>query len=202
MKRRMEPQIQTPALRSGGAARPVRAHAVTSHHPNNYGGAVRRLNAIRAQLGCASIRERAGLRAQRPEARGADRGQLDAAARAVLRQPRRRRRRWPPVLEAGLARAFGSVERWRDEFVALGRGARRRLGLGAARLVAARGARWSTSGPPTTRTRWPARHRCSRSTCTSMPITSTTAPTRPRMSMPSCINSHWAKRRRALRARR
>jgi hypothetical protein len=46
---------------------------IVSHYENNYGGAVKRLNLID----------------QRPQARGADRHELDDPARAVLRRPRR-----------------------------------------------------------------------------------------------------------------
>jgi Fe-Mn family superoxide dismutase len=88
---------------------------ITSHHQNNYGGAVKRLNAIRAQL--SSVRHGARFPAQWPQARRADRHQLDAAARAVLRQPGRRRRDDGTRANA----SFGSVERWREEFIAMGK---------------------------------------------------------------------------------
>ena len=42
---------------------------IESHYENNYGGALRRLNAITEQLESLDFAEDAGLRGQRPEAR-------------------------------------------------------------------------------------------------------------------------------------
>ena len=98
------------------ASRPL----IESHYENNYGGALRRLNAITEELESARFGEHAGLRDQRPEARGARRAQLDAAARALFREPGRRRPAAPTAMAAALARDFGSVDRWRAEFIAMG----------------------------------------------------------------------------------
>ena len=104
------------------ALRGLSEKLVLSHHQNNYGGAVKRLNAIRARLATLPFATAPGLPAQRPEARGADRHQLDAAARAVLRlSSAATARRWSPRWQLALAANFGSVERWREEFVALGK---------------------------------------------------------------------------------
>ena len=51
---------------------------LVSHYENNYSGAVKRLNAITAQLAALDCRRGAGVRGQRAEARGADRRQFDA----------------------------------------------------------------------------------------------------------------------------
>lgn len=52
---------------------------LVSHYENNYGGAVKRLNAISAQLAELDF-QGAELRHQRPETRRADRGELDDPA--------------------------------------------------------------------------------------------------------------------------
>ena len=46
---------------------------LTSHYENNYGGAVKRLNAITEQARRSRLRQSASLYCQRPEARRADR---------------------------------------------------------------------------------------------------------------------------------
>src|SRR4029453_5932160 len=74
------------------------ARLIASHYENNYGGHVRRLNAIRADLPPAAppdtppgplppgrVGRPSALPPERTEARGADRHQLDAAARGLLR---------------------------------------------------------------------------------------------------------------------
>ena len=86
----------------------------------------------------ARLREDAGLRHQRPEARGADRAQFDAAARALLREPGRRRQADQARCREALARDFGSVRALARRVRRDGQRARRRLGLGAAHLHAAR----------------------------------------------------------------
>ena len=94
---------------------------LTSHHQNNYGGAVKRLNAIRMQLATlpfatAPVFQLNGLKREELIATnsmllhelyfgslGGD-GQTMEAAMAMA-----------------LAANFGSVERWREEFVAMGK---------------------------------------------------------------------------------
>ena len=62
-----------------------------SHYENNYGGAVRRPERNPRRAGHPRPGRRTGLSPQRAEARGTDRHQLDAAARSLFRQSRRRR---------------------------------------------------------------------------------------------------------------
>ena len=92
-----------------------------SHHQNNYGGAVKRLNAIRARLRDVPAASTAGF-----ELNGLKREELIATNSMLLhelyfeslgtdRQP------MTPALELALTASFGSVERWRDEFVAMGK---------------------------------------------------------------------------------
>lgn len=94
---------------------------VTSHHANNYGGAVRRLAAIRAQLAAGDV---AALPAY--ALNGLKREELIAANSVHLHEihfaglggtgelP-------DGPLQVALAAQFGSVERWRNEFIALGK---------------------------------------------------------------------------------
>lgn len=92
-----------------------------SHHRNNYGGAVRRLNAIRAQLGELSFATTPGF-----QLNGLKREELVATNSMLLHElyfaslgsdatP------MEPAMALALAANFGSVERWRDEFVAMGK---------------------------------------------------------------------------------
>lgn len=92
-----------------------------SHHQNNYGGAVKRLNAIRAQLRDADPGALPGF-----ELNGLKREELIAANSMLLHelyfdclgaaaQP------MAPAMALALAGSFGSAERWRDEFVAMGK---------------------------------------------------------------------------------
>src|SRR6201993_1627145 len=62
---------------------------IVSHYENNYGGAVQRLNAITKELAELDFFERADLRDQRPQARGADRDEFDDPARNLFRLARR-----------------------------------------------------------------------------------------------------------------
>lgn len=91
-----------------------------SHYENNYGGAVRRLNALDDRLATLNFSSTAGF-----EINGLKREQLVAANSVILHEiyfdslggaggdPEN------PDLVAGIARDFGSVDRWRDEFVAM-----------------------------------------------------------------------------------
>jgi Fe-Mn family superoxide dismutase len=103
--------------------RGLSARLLQSHHQNNYGGAVRRLNAVRTQLaafdwGTAPVFQVNGLK----------REELVAANSMVLHElyfaslggdgvlkPSGK----PAGFAVGLKRDFGSVERWRSEFMAL-----------------------------------------------------------------------------------
>jgi Fe-Mn family superoxide dismutase len=94
---------------------------IASHHANNYGGAVRRLNAIRAELAATSPAALPGFRLN-----GLKREELIAANSMLLHElyfgalggdgaP------LDPAWAMALQASFGSVERWREEFIAMGR---------------------------------------------------------------------------------
>ena len=92
---------------------------VASHHENNYAGAVRRLNAIRKQLG-----ELDWASAPVFTINGLKREELIAANSAYLHELYFDGLGGDGVLPAGglsvaLERDFGSVDRWRSEFTAL-----------------------------------------------------------------------------------
>ena len=149
----------------------------------------------------ARLRQDARLRDQRPEARGAGRAQLHAAARALFREPGRRRHKPTRGDGGGAGARLRLVRPLARRVRRHGLRARRRLGLGAAHLHAAR-------RPPhqPVRLRAHARRsraacRSSRSTCTSTPTTSTSAPTRGPTSIPSCATSTGRRVEGALRGR-
>jgi Fe-Mn family superoxide dismutase len=118
----MRTEVQPLAFDPEGL-RGLSARLLQSHHQNNYGGAVRRLNAIRTQLaaldwGTAPVFQVSGLKREELVAAnsmvlhelyfaslGGD-GALKAAGK-------------PAGLGVGLRRDFGSLERWRGEFTAL-----------------------------------------------------------------------------------
>jgi superoxide dismutase, Fe-Mn family len=104
---------------------------LVSHYENNYGGALRRLNAIRARL--------AGLDwASTPvfEINGLKREELIAAGSVILHEvffdslgghgdnPPTGLAEPPAELAAALERDFGSVQAWCDEFVAMAKAQR------------------------------------------------------------------------------
>ena len=103
--------------------RGLSARLLQSHHQNNYGGAVRRLNAIRTQLaaldwGTAPVFQVNGMK----------REELVAANSMVLHElyfaslggdGALKTAGKPAGLGVGVRRDFGSVERWREEFTAL-----------------------------------------------------------------------------------
>src|SRR5881227_43465 len=94
---------------------------LTSHHENNYGGAVKRLNAIRAQLATVPFASAPGF-----QLNGLKREELIATNSMLLHElyfdglggsgglP-------DGALGEAIACDFGSTERWRDEFMAMGR---------------------------------------------------------------------------------
>ncbi|CAM3759530.1 Fe-Mn family superoxide dismutase [Roseateles saccharophilus] len=92
-----------------------------SHHQNNYGGAVKRLNAIRTRLGAIPRGTLPGF-----ELNGLKREELIAANSMLLHelyfdslaaQPDE----MAPAMALALDGSFGSVEAWRDEFTAIGK---------------------------------------------------------------------------------
>lgn len=92
-----------------------------SHHRNNYGCAVRRLNALRGQLAALDLAAEPGFRIN-----GLKREELIAANSVVLHElyfaslaaaPTE----MAPACALALRASFGSVDRWRAEFVAMGK---------------------------------------------------------------------------------
>lgn len=94
---------------------------LASHHANNYTGAVRRLNAIRARL------REAPPGALPPFAlNGLKREELVATNSMLLHELYfdglgEAGSEMAPAMALALAASFGSVARWRDEFMAMGR---------------------------------------------------------------------------------
>ena len=93
-----------------------------SHYENNYGGAVRRLNAIDDRLGAFDFTATAGF-----EINGLKREQLVAADSVILHEIYFDSLGGPggdpenANLSAAMERDFGSIGRWRDEFIAMGK---------------------------------------------------------------------------------
>jgi superoxide dismutase, Fe-Mn family len=98
------------------------ARLIASHYENNYGGAVRRLNAIRGELSTLDATSAPGFRLN-----GLKREELIATNSMLLHEvyfeslgeggggdPS------GPLAEA-IARDFGSLDKWRAEFVAMGK---------------------------------------------------------------------------------
>lgn len=94
---------------------------VRSHHQNNYSGAVKRLNAIRAELGKTPFASVSGFALN-----GLKREELIATNSMLLHElhfaclggdsaP------MVPAMALALTASFGSVERWREEFIAMGK---------------------------------------------------------------------------------
>jgi Fe-Mn family superoxide dismutase len=93
---------------------------IVSHYENNYGGAVKRLNAISAQLAELAYRDAPVF-----VVNGLKREELVAANSMILHELYfdglgGDGGAEPAVLQA-LARDFGSFERWREQFVAMGK---------------------------------------------------------------------------------
>jgi superoxide dismutase, Fe-Mn family len=94
---------------------------VTSHHKNNYGGAVKRLGAIREKLAALDVATAPGFLLN-----GLKREELIAANSMRLHEVHFDSLGGNGALDDGplkttLAAAFGSFDRWRAEFVALGK---------------------------------------------------------------------------------
>jgi Fe-Mn family superoxide dismutase len=116
MDARMQP------LRFDAAAlRGLSEKLLRSHHQNNYGGAVKRLNAIRAQLSALPFATTAGFHLN-----GLKREELMATNSMLLHELYfdclgGDGQTMAPAMALALAASFGSVERWREEFVAMGK---------------------------------------------------------------------------------
>jgi Fe-Mn family superoxide dismutase len=94
---------------------------MASHHENNYAGAVKRLNAIRAQLGGLDWGSAPGF-----SVNGLKREELVAANSMLLHELYFGSlggdgRTLVPAMKLALEASFGTVERWRSEFVAMGK---------------------------------------------------------------------------------
>jgi superoxide dismutase, Fe-Mn family len=96
-----------------------------SHHQNNYSGAVKRLNAIRAQWGRLAVGSAPVF-----EINGLKREELIATNSMLLHElyfaslgggNGQDGQAIPPPMAMALAASFGSEERWRDEFTAMGK---------------------------------------------------------------------------------
>src|SRR5438046_3556205 len=92
---------------------------IESHFENNYGGALRRLNAITEQLESLDFAKTPGY-----VLNGLKREELVALNSTLLHElyfaSLGGDGRPTPALVEALARDFGSVDRWRSEFVAMG----------------------------------------------------------------------------------
>ena len=94
---------------------------LVSHHRNNYGGAVKRLNAIRTELAGTSFASAPGF-----QLNGLKREELIATNSMLLHELYFGSlggdgQTMEPAMKLALDANFGSVERWRDEFVAMGK---------------------------------------------------------------------------------
>jgi Fe-Mn family superoxide dismutase len=158
-----------------------------SHYENNYSGAVKRLDAISEQLAGLDFAKAPGFLIN-----GLKREELIAANSMILHElyfaGLGEESRPGPALTEAIARDFGSMDRWRAEFVAMGKAEGGGSGWVLLPGVPTTGD-WSTPGPPTTRPHSPAGSRSSRSICTSTPITWITAPRPAITSTPSCRRS-------------
>ncbi len=94
---------------------------LVSHHRNNYGGAVKRLNAIRAELARTSFASAPGFHLN-----GLKREELVATNSMLLHELYFGSlggdgRTMEPAMTLALDANFGSLDRWREEFVAMGK---------------------------------------------------------------------------------
>jgi Fe-Mn family superoxide dismutase len=116
MEARMQPLPFDPTTLRG-----LSDKLLVSHHENNYGGAVKRLNAIRAQLAKLSFSTAPGF-----EINGLKREELIATNSMILHELYfdclgGDGTTMEPAMALALTANFGSFERWRDEFVAMGK---------------------------------------------------------------------------------
>ena len=116
----MDARIQ-PLPIDAKAMRGLSEKLLTSHHENNYGGAVKRLNAIRAQLAKLAFASVPGF-----EINGLKREELIATNSMVLHELYFDSlggdgRTMEPAMALALTANFGGFERWRDEFAAMGK---------------------------------------------------------------------------------
>ncbi len=111
----MKPLACDPARIKGMSER-----LIVSHYENNYGGAVKRLNAIADQLASLDFNTAPNF-----VVNGLKREQLIATNSMILHEVffagLGEESEPDPVLQEALARDFGSVDRWRAEFVSMGK---------------------------------------------------------------------------------
>ncbi|MET3182239.1 UNVERIFIED_ORG: Fe-Mn family superoxide dismutase [Variovorax guangxiensis] len=101
--------------------RGLSARLLNSHHQNNYGGAVKRLNAIRARLAATPFAATPGF-----ELNGLKREELIASNSMLLHELYFSSlggdgHTMEPAMALALAASFGGMERWREEFSAMGK---------------------------------------------------------------------------------
>ena len=172
---------------------------IESHYENNYGGALRRLNAITEQLESLDFAKTPGH-----VLNGLKREELVALNSTLLHElyfaslggEGKPTRRWPTRSRATSA----PCDRWRSEFVAMGNA----LGGGSGWVLLVyvpRDRRLVNQYAPSTARPSPAASRSSRSTCTSTPTTSTSARTRRPTWTRSCATSTGRRSRSATRMR-
>ena len=93
---------------------------IISHYENNYGGAVKRLNLIDEQLATLDFANAAGFLIN-----GLKREQLIAMNSMILHElffdGLGAQSEPAPALHDAIARDFGSFDRWRSEFIAMGK---------------------------------------------------------------------------------
>jgi superoxide dismutase, Fe-Mn family len=94
---------------------------ITSHHQNNYGGAVKRLNAFRKDLAAMPFATATGF-----QLNGLKREELIATNSMLLHELYFASLggdgvTMEPAAKLMLEASFGSVERWREEFMAMGK---------------------------------------------------------------------------------
>lgn len=103
------------------ALRGLSEKLMRSHHQNNYGGAVQRLNAIRSELAALSPATMPGF-----QLNGLKREELVANNAMLLHELYFGSlggdgQTMTPAMELALQANFGSLARWREEFVAMGK---------------------------------------------------------------------------------
>jgi superoxide dismutase, Fe-Mn family len=116
MEQRIQPLSIDPAQLNGLSEKLVR-----SHHQNNYSGAVKRLNAIRTELATLDFAKAPGFRLN-----GLKREELIATNSMLLHELHFACLggdgvTMQPAMKLALDASFGSVGRWREEFVAMGK---------------------------------------------------------------------------------
>lgn len=110
-----------PLAFAAGALNGLSERLIASHHANNYSGAVKRLNAIRAQLATVDFAAAPGF-----ELNGLKREELVATNSMLLHELYFESlggdgQMMVPAMTLALDANFGSVDRWRAEFVAMGK---------------------------------------------------------------------------------